>query len=85
MSGCLSIIMALQDPFELTRTASKSKSSLKLVVAGQDLTQQEQRLTEAELEARFSASLLPKTLVFTQEDLLELLQVCCKSRLLIVF
>jgi hypothetical protein len=46
-----------------------------LIVDGHDLTQQEQRLTEAELEARFSASLLPRTLVFTQEDLLELLQV----------
>lgn len=44
-------------------------------MGGQDVTQQEQRLTEAELESRFSASLLPKTLVFTQEDLLELLQV----------
>jgi hypothetical protein len=44
-------------------------------VSGEDVTQQEQRLTEAELESRFSASLLPKTLVFTQEDLLELLQV----------
>jgi hypothetical protein len=38
-------------------------------------TQQEQRLTEAELESRFSVSLLPKTLVFTQEDLLGLLEV----------
>lgn len=78
LSAFLTIVTACaaQEPFELTRTASKSKSSLKLIVAGQDLTQQEQRLTEAELEARFSASLLPKTLVFTQEDLLELLQVC---------
>jgi hypothetical protein len=66
----------VQEPFELTRTATKSKSSLQLIVNGQDLTQQEQRLTEKELEERFSASLLPRTLVFTQEDLLELLQVC---------
>lgn len=66
----------MQEPFELTRTATKSKSNLQLIVNGQDLTQQEQRLTEKELEERFSASLLPRTLVFTQEDLLELLQVC---------
>jgi hypothetical protein len=46
------------------------------MVGGRELTQQEQRLTEAELESGFSTSLLPKTLVFTQEDLLELLQVC---------
>jgi hypothetical protein len=65
-----------QEPFELVRTAKKSKSSLTLMVGGQDVTRQDQRLTEAELESRFSASLLPRTLVFTQEDLLELLQVC---------
>lgn len=69
-------LSAVQEPFELTRTATKSKSNLQLIVNGQDLTQQEQRLTEKELEERFSASLLPRTLVFTQEDLLELLQVC---------
>ena len=60
----------------MTRTASKSKSSLRVLVGGVDLTQQEQRLTEEQLESVFSASLLPKTLVFTQEDLLGLLQVC---------
>lgn len=65
-----------QEPFNLVRTAKKSKSSLTLIVGGQDVTRQDQRLTEAELESRFTASLLPRTLVFTQEDLLELLQVC---------
>lgn len=64
-----------QEPFTLTRAASRSKSSLALCVGGVELTKQEQRLTELELEARFSASLLPKTLVFTQEGLLSLLQV----------
>lgn len=68
----------LQEPFLLSRSASRSKSSLSLSVGGLDLTKQEQRLTEAELEGRFSASLLPKTLVFTQEGLLALLQVCSR-------
>lgn len=39
---------------------------------------QEQALTEKELQARFSASLLPKTLVFTQEELMNVLQVTLK-------
>jgi hypothetical protein len=63
----------------VNRNGRSSKSGLSLSIAGEDLTQQEQRLTEQLLQARFSSSLLPKTLVFTQEDLLALLQVrrCC--------
>eukprot|EP00775_Hariotina_reticulata_P008697 gene8697-8878_t len=64
-----------KEPFELTRSTTKSKSTLSLTINGVDVTLQEQRLTQEVLETQFSASLLPKTLVFTQEDLLALLQV----------
>lgn len=53
----------------------KVKHPLQLSINGQELTGQESALTEEALEARFDTSLLPKTLVFTQEDLLGLLQV----------
>jgi hypothetical protein len=73
------VVQLLQEPFEVTRSVLRSgrssKSGLTLTIAGEDLTAQEQRLTEQVLQARFSTSLLPKTLVFTQEDLLALLQV----------
>jgi hypothetical protein len=72
----LFLCLFLQEAFELTRSTTKSKSTLSLSINGVDVTSQEQRLTQEVLEARFSASLLPKTLVFTQEDLLALLQVC---------
>jgi hypothetical protein len=75
----LAALLFLQEPFEIIRTVNRSgrssKSGLSLSIAGQDLTAQEQRLTEQLLQSKFSTSLLPKTLVFTQEDLLALLQV----------
>jgi hypothetical protein len=37
------------------------------LLQAKELTAQEQRLTEQLLQAKFSASLLPKTLVLTQE------------------
>lgn len=83
-AGCLrlparNLLHMPQESFEVVRSVNRSgrssKSGLSLSIAGQDLTAQEQRLTEQALQARFSASLLPKTLVFTQEDLLALLQV----------
>jgi hypothetical protein len=68
-----------QEPFEIMRSVSRSarssNSGLSISIGGEDVTCQEQRLTEQLLQARFSSSLLPKTLVFTQEDLLALLQV----------
>lgn len=75
-------------PFTLERTATAKKSSLSIQVGGEDLTQQEQRLTDAVLRDQFSAALLPKTLFFGQEQLMELILVskpgaggadCCLS------
>ncbi|KAF8071319.1 hypothetical protein HT031_001402 [Scenedesmus sp. PABB004] len=65
------------EPFELTRTVTggrRPRSGLALSVGGEDLTCQEQRHTEDALRRLFSSALLPQTLVFTQEDLLRLLQ-----------
>jgi cation transport ATPase len=70
-------------PFTLERTATGSKSSLSVVVDGQELTQQEQKLTEGVIRDQFSSTLLPKTLFFGQEQLMELILVrICDNDLL---